>query len=62
MVKLDSVEIQLSHLLEERKSVDRETQGLRNQLDKAEDMVRVCCSLHNQALCLGFQNLFFSFS
>lgn len=47
MVKLDSVEIELGHLLEERKSVDRETQGLRNQLDKAEDMVRVriCSSL-----------------
>ncbi|XP_051251966.1 ninein isoform X3 [Dicentrarchus labrax] len=39
-VKVDSLENQLSHLLEERKSVDKETRGLRNQLDKAEERVK----------------------
>ncbi|XP_070835087.1 ninein isoform X3 [Chaetodon trifascialis] len=39
-VKVDLVESQLSHLVEERKSVDQETRGLRKQLDKAEERVK----------------------
>ncbi|XP_071354503.1 ninein isoform X2 [Trachinotus anak] len=38
--KLDSVENQLSHLVEERKSVDMESQGLRSQLAKAQERVK----------------------
>lgn len=41
------METQLGHLVEERRSVDKETQGLRNQLAKAEDRVRVCYKLQN---------------
>ncbi|XP_040915987.1 ninein isoform X3 [Toxotes jaculatrix] len=40
VVKLDSMDNQLSHLLEERKSADMETQGLRNQLTKAQEKVK----------------------
>ncbi|XP_041810301.1 ninein isoform X2 [Chelmon rostratus] len=39
-LKVDLVESQLSHLVDERKSVDQETLGLRNQLDKAEERVK----------------------
>lgn len=41
-VKLDTVEIQLSHMVEEQKNWDVESRGLRSQLDKADEMVRVC--------------------
>lgn len=41
-VKLDSVEIQLSHMVEEQKNWDVESRGLRSQLDKADEMVRAC--------------------
>lgn len=35
------MESQLSHVMEERKCADMESLGLRNQLDEAEDRVRV---------------------
>ncbi|KAG7229144.1 hypothetical protein INR49_013087 [Caranx melampygus] len=38
--KLDSMESQFTHLVEERKSVDLESQGLRNQLAKAQEKVK----------------------
>lgn len=40
---MDSVKSQLSHLLEEKKSVDKQTRGLRNQLSKSQEKVRVYC-------------------
>ncbi|XP_068195515.1 ninein isoform X6 [Antennarius striatus] len=39
-VKVDHMESQITHLVDERKSLDKETHGLRSQLDKAEDRVR----------------------
>lgn len=45
--KLDSMENQFSHLVEERKSVDVESQGLRNQLAKAQEKVRRRTSRRN---------------
>ncbi|KAM8737491.1 uncharacterized protein nin isoform 2-T2 [Acanthopagrus schlegelii] len=36
----DSMESQLSHVMEERKCADMESLGLRNQLDEAEDRVK----------------------
>ncbi|XP_071752154.2 uncharacterized protein nin [Centroberyx gerrardi] len=39
-VNMDTMESQLSHLLQERTSVDKETQGLRNQLAKAQERVK----------------------
>ncbi|XP_062296074.1 ninein [Scomber scombrus] len=41
VLKADSMENQLSHLLDERNSVGKETQGLRKQLAKAQERVRV---------------------
>lgn len=35
------MENQLSHLVEERKSMGKETQGLRNQLAKAQERVMI---------------------
>ncbi|KAM7403517.1 hypothetical protein PAMA_004125 [Pampus argenteus] len=40
VVMVDSMENQLSHLVEERKIVGKETQGLRNQLAKAQERVK----------------------
>ena len=37
------MENKLSHVLEERRSVDLETQGLRNQLAKAQERVSASC-------------------
>ncbi|XP_042356960.1 ninein isoform X3 [Plectropomus leopardus] len=39
-IKVDSMESQLSHLVEERRSTDKETQGLSNQLAKAQERVK----------------------
>ncbi|KAM9707608.1 uncharacterized protein nin isoform 3-T3 [Menidia menidia] len=39
-VRVDSMENQLSHLVEERKGVDKETVGLRSQLAKANEKVK----------------------
>lgn len=39
-MKLDSVEVELSQMVQEQKSWDTETRTLRSQLDKAEEMVR----------------------
>lgn len=36
-----TMESHLSHLVEERKSVDKETVGLRNQLAKAQEKVKL---------------------
>ncbi|XP_067336479.1 ninein isoform X1 [Channa argus] len=36
-IKVESMEMQFSHLAEEKKTVDKETQGLRNQLAKAQE-------------------------
>lgn len=41
---MDSVENQLSRLVEERRSVDMETQNLHSQLAKAQDRVRAYCN------------------
>lgn len=40
--KVDLMGTQLSHLVEECRSTERETQGLRSRLDKAEERVRSC--------------------
>ncbi|KAK2826598.1 hypothetical protein Q5P01_020812 [Channa striata] len=39
-VKVESMEMQLSHLADERKIVDKETQGLRNHLAKAQERIK----------------------
>lgn len=41
------MESQLSHVMDERKCADKESLGLRNQLDEAEDRVRVCSKPQN---------------
>ncbi|XP_034431786.1 ninein isoform X2 [Hippoglossus hippoglossus] len=52
-VKLDSMENKLSHVLEERRSVDLESQGLRNQLAKAQERVKTvdetCQAVNHQS-------------
>lgn len=55
-VTLDSVEVELSHIVEEQKSWDKETRGLRSQLHKAEEMVRdhFLCLSHTHAHCLRY--------
>ncbi|XP_029350493.1 ninein isoform X2 [Echeneis naucrates] len=54
--KLDLVENQLSRLVEERKSVDKESQGLRIQLAKAQEKVKTVDetlqSVNHQSACL----------
>lgn len=52
-VKLDSVEIQLSHMVEEQKNWDVESRGLRSQLDKADEMVRVRFLLKSNRSVVG---------
>lgn len=42
--------MELGHLVEERKNVDKETQGLRNQLAKAKEKVRVCRNLQKHLM------------
>nr|XP_020478570.1 ninein isoform X2 [Monopterus albus] len=55
-VKVDSVDTQLSHLAEERKSVDKENQSLRSQLAKAQDRAKAADealqAVNNQNACL----------
>lgn len=48
--KVDTMQIQLSHWVEEQDSVDMESQGPHKQLNTAEEMVRVCPNLKNHLL------------
>lgn len=51
-VKLDSVEVELSQMVEEQKSWDKEIRTLRSQLDKAEEMVRGYSHMRTHTPCL----------
>lgn len=46
------MEVELSQMVEEQKSWDKETRGLRSQLDKAEEMVRGYFHTHTHTPCL----------